>query len=161
MSERAWWEMTPRPEYGIAILRIVLGTVFAAHGAQKLFQFGLEGLAGGFASMGIPLPTVAAAAVIATELLGGIALIVGALSRLVAVPLAATMLVATLLVHLPAGFFAPDGVEFTLTLMAGSLAILFAGPGALAVDNVLAARRSEHGRVHEIAGPARRSSRAA
>jgi putative oxidoreductase len=150
-----------RPEFGIAILRLVLGTVFAAHGAQKLFQFGLEGLTASFGSMGIPLPALAAAVVIVTELLGGIALIVGAFSRLVAVPLAATMLVATLLVHLPAGFFAPNGIEFTLTLMAGSLAILFAGPGAWALDNSLAARRSADRKGGAVLEPSRRSARAA
>lgn len=161
MSMRTRLDGILRPEIGIALLRVVLGMVFVAHGAQKLFQFGFEGLTGAFGSMGIPLPALSAALVIATELVGGAALLVGALSRIVAVPLAVTMLVATLVVHLPAGFFAPDGVEFTLTLMAGTLAILFAGPGAWAVDNVLFARREDHGADREISAPRRERARAA
>ena len=90
--------------------------------------------------MGIPLPGVSAVLVTLTELLGGAALIAGLFTRLTAVPLAVTMLVAMLAVHLPGGFFAPNGIEFTLTLLAATVALGLSGPGNLAVDNLRAAR---------------------
>ena len=118
----------PRIDLGLLVLRVVLGTVFLAHGAQKLFVFGFDGVTG---------PLVAL-----VEFFGGLALIVGLLSRLAGVGLAATMLGAILLVHLPAGFFAPKGVEFVLTLMAGALAIAATGAGRFSLDHALASRRT-------------------
>jgi putative oxidoreductase len=115
-------------------LRLVLGLVFVAHGAQKLFGFGLAGTAGFLGSLGVPLPTVAAAGLITVELLGGVALILGAWTRIVAALLAADMLVAILAVHLRGGFFVPDGVEFVLTLLGGCLALVGLGPGPCSVD---------------------------
>jgi putative oxidoreductase len=120
-------------------LRLVLGLVFVAHGAQKLFAFGLAGTADFLGSLGIPLPTVAAAGLIAVELLGGVALLLGASTRVVAALLAADMLVAILTVHLRGGFFVPDGVEFVLTLFGGCLALVGLGAGSCSVDG---ARRS-------------------
>jgi putative oxidoreductase len=109
-------------------LRLALGVVFAIHGGQKLFAFGLAGTAGFLAQVGMPLPTVAAAGVIAVELLGGLALVLGAATR-----------VALLTVHLRGGFFVPDGIEFVLTLLAGALTLAVLGPGVPSVDH---ARRS-------------------
>jgi putative oxidoreductase len=123
---------------GIAILRVALGAIFVAHGAQKLLAYGLAGTAGAFAQMGIPFPEVSAALVITTELLGGLALILGLFTRLASLPLAVDMLVAALVVHLPAGFFLPQGMEFTLLLLAGTVALVLTGPGAFALDGVLA-----------------------
>src|SRR5687768_2898920 len=123
--------------WGLTVLRVVTGIVFLMHGYQKVFVFGLDGVEGSFTQMGIPLPAVSAVLVSALELLGGIALIAGALTRLVAVPLAVTMVVAILQVHLGAGFFAPHGFEFPLMLLAGLIGLGLAGPGALAVDNLL------------------------
>lgn len=123
--------------YGIGILRIVLGTIFMAHGLQKLLEFGLSGTAGAFGQMGIPLPTLSAAVVMTAELLGGLALVLGLFTRLAAVPLAVTMLVAMLAVHRPGGFFLPEGIEYTLTLLGANLSLMLAGPGAWALDNVL------------------------
>lgn len=117
-------------------LRVVVGLVFVVHGGQKLFAFGLAGTAGFLGSLGIPLPTVAAVALIAVELLGGLALLVGAFTRVAALLLAADMLGAALLVHLPKGFFLPDGVEFVLTLLGGTLTLAGTGPGMLSVDGV-------------------------
>jgi putative oxidoreductase len=124
--------------HGIAILRIALGSIFVAHGLQKLLAFGWAGTAAGFGQAGLPFPELSAALVIATELLGGAALALGLYTRLVALPLAVVMLVATLVVHLPAGFFLPQGMEFTLLMLAGTLALILTGPGALALDGVLA-----------------------
>src|SRR3989442_14031089 len=63
--------------WGLVPLRLVIGLVFAVHGAQKLFVFGLGGAAGFMAKWGIPLPSVAAVVVMAVEILGGLALILG------------------------------------------------------------------------------------
>jgi putative oxidoreductase len=115
-------------------LRIVVGLVFVAHGGQKLFGFGLAGTAGFLASLGIPLPTVAAAGLIAAELVGGLALLVGAGTRIAAAVLAADMLVAILTVHLRGGFFLPDGVEFVLTLLGACVALLGLGAGPCSID---------------------------
>lgn len=127
----------------LAVLRVVVGTVFVAHGAQKLFVFGLAGVTGGFAGMGIPLPGITAPAVALVEFFGGLALIVGLLTRLTGVGLAITMLGALFLVHLPAGFFLPNGVEFVLTLASAAAALALSGPGAYSVDALLARRRSQ------------------
>ncbi|MGH9804640.1 MAG: DoxX family protein [Candidatus Acidiferrales bacterium] len=126
--------------WGIALLRVIVGIVFVAHGAQKLFGFGLAGLAGFLGQQGIPLPTVAAAVLIATELGGGLALVLGLLTRWAALPLAFAMLVATLTVHLEGGFFLPQGYEYTLTLLAATIALALTGPGRPALDALLAQR---------------------
>jgi putative oxidoreductase len=125
---------------GTALLRVVVGTVFAVHGAQKVFVYGLDGVAGAFGEMGVPLAAVAGPLVAFVELLGGLALIAGLATRWVALPLAFTMLVAMLLVHLPAGFFAPNGIEFTLTLFAASVSLVLTGPGAFSLDGLIAGR---------------------
>jgi len=70
--------------WGLVPLRLVVGLVFAVHGAQKLFVFGLGGAAGFMAKVGIPLPSVAAVVVMAVEILGGLALILGLGTRLAA-----------------------------------------------------------------------------
>jgi putative oxidoreductase len=126
--------------WGIAVLRVIVGVVFLAHGAQKLFAFGLVGLAGFLAQQGFPLPTLAAAVLIATELVGGLALLLGLFTRWAALPLAFAMLVAMLKVHFKAGFFLPNGFEYTLTLLAATVALALAGSGRLALDAVWARR---------------------
>jgi putative oxidoreductase len=120
--------------WGLLALRVVVGLVFVVHGAQKLFGFGLAGTAGFLGGLGIPLPTVAAAGVIAVELLGGLALLVGVGTRVAAALLAADMLVAMLTVHLRGGFFVPDGVEFVLTLFGACVALAGLGAGPWSVD---------------------------
>ena len=131
---------SPRLDAGLALLRVILGTVFLAHGAQKLFVFGIPGVIQGFTGMGVPLPGVAAPAVTLLEFAGGIALIAGLFTPLVALGLAVDLLGALVLVHLPAGFFAPNGVEFPLTLLAGLATLLLTGPGAWSLDGVRARR---------------------
>lgn len=128
--------------WGLAVLRVVTGLVFFMHGWTKVFVWGFEGTAAGFAQMGIPLAGVAGPMVGLLELLGGVALVAGLATRWISIPLAFTMLVAILKVHLAAGFFAPNGYEFPLMLLAGLVGLTLAGGGAFAVDNVLAARRA-------------------
>jgi putative oxidoreductase len=133
---------TNRADLGLALLRVVLGVVFLAHGYTKVFVWGLGGTAAGFEQMGIPLAGVMGPFIGLLELLGGLALVLGLATRWISLPLAATMVVATLKVHLPNGFYAPNGIEFTLMLFAGLMALALAGGGAFAVDNLLAARRA-------------------
>ena len=131
-----------RQDAGLALLRIVTGAVFLAHGAQKLFQYGLAGVTASFARIGVPLAAVTAPVVSGLEFFGGIALIAGLLTRLVSLGLAIDMLGAIFLVHLAGGFFVPKGVEFALMLLASAAALALAGPGAFSLDAALARRRA-------------------
>jgi putative oxidoreductase len=126
--------------WGFTAFRVVVGTVFLAHGIQKFFMFGLHGVAGAFASMGIPVPAVTSVLVATVELLGGAALILGFLTRWAAVLNGFDMVVAILLVHLKNGFFNPSGVEFPLTLLVACIVLAIHGPGAASVDGALAKR---------------------
>lgn len=138
----------PRPDTHVklsatlAVLRVVSGVVFAAHGAQKLFSVGLAGVGAGFAQMGVPLAGVVGPAVALLEFFGGIALIVGLFTRLSAVGLAIIMLGAIFLVHLSGGFFLPSGYEFAFLLFGTATALALAGAGDWSLDARLAGRRS-------------------
>ncbi len=93
---------TTSTSIGLTALRIVLGVVFIAHGAQKFTQ-GIPGVAQGFAGMGVPLAEVAAPLVAGLELVGGILLVLGVATRVVGLLLAVDMVVAGLLAHATAG----------------------------------------------------------
>jgi putative oxidoreductase len=121
----------------LAALRVILGATFIAHGAQKLFVFGFAGVAGGFAQMGIPMPGFFGPFVGLVEFFGGIAIVLGLLTRVAALGLAVNMVVAMLAVHLKAGFFNPGGVEFPLALFGMAVALLTTGAGAFSVDALL------------------------
>lgn len=131
-----------RIDLALAVLRLVVGIVFIAHGGQKVFVYGLDGVAGSFGQMGIPAAGVTGPLTALVEFLGGMALVAGLLTRLAGVGLAIVMAGAIGFAHFSAGFFAPQGYEFPLTLLAASLALALAGPGRFSLDAAIAGRRA-------------------
>lgn len=129
-------------DVALLVLRLVLGGVFVAHGAQKLFGSfggpGIEGTAGFHEQLGIkPARPMAVLAGLA-EFVGGILVIAGFLTPLAALALIVVMIVAILKVHLKNGFFAASGgYEFNLVLVAVAVALLLAGSGAYSIDAAL------------------------
>jgi putative oxidoreductase len=132
------------------VIRIVLALVIFPHGAQKVFGwFGGYGFSGtlGYFTDTLGIPALFAVLVFAAELVGGIGLAVGALSRVAAAGLIAVMTGAIFITHLQHGFFmnwsgaqAGEGFEYHLLVIGMSLATLIAGGGRWSVDRRLAAR---------------------
>ena len=121
------------------ILRVPVGIVLAAHGAQKLFGwlggYGLEGTGQWMASVGLEPGYLMALLAGSAEFFGGLALLAGVLVRPAAAVSAFTMLVAILSVHLEHGLFmSNNGYEYALTLFAATLALTFQGAGSFSVD---------------------------
>ena len=135
-----------RVNAALAILRIVLGVVFIAHGAQKLFVYGLGGVAGAFGQMGVPLPGVTGPAIAFLEFFGGIAVVLGLFTQPLALLLAVDMLGAIALVTITKGLI--GGYEFELSLLGSALALALAGAGEYSLDRMLAVRKAE-ARRHE------------
>jgi putative oxidoreductase len=125
----------------LAALRIILGFLFAAHGWQKFNVWTFAGTQASFAKMGVPAAEVMAPVIAVLELAGGIALILGILTRVVAALLALDMLGALFLVHAPAGIFAANGgYELVLLLAAAAFALALTGAGRLSLDRALFGR---------------------
>ena len=91
--------------------------------------------------MGIPMPGITGPLTGVVELLAGLALVVGLMTRLAGLGLDVIMLGAISMVHIGAGFWAPNGVEFPLALMAGATTIALSGAGRFSLDAAIAARR--------------------
>ncbi|GAB3661057.1 DoxX family protein [Zhihengliuella somnathii] len=128
---------------GRTVLRVVVGFLFVAHGWQKYNEWTLAGTTAAFSDMGIPLAETTAPVIATLELVGGIALIIGLLSRPVAVLLTLDMLGALILVHASAGVFvANNGYELVLLLGAAALTIALMGPGRVSADHALFGRRN-------------------
>jgi putative oxidoreductase len=121
--------------YAPLVLRVATGLVFAMHGYQKLTQMGVDGVAGFLGSLGFPLATFFAVILIAVELLGGVALILGLFTHWAAKLTAIVALVALLTVHASKGFFISEGgIEFILVLLAASISLMISGAGAFSLD---------------------------
>lgn len=137
---------TPRQlSVGLALVRVMTGVIMFMHGYQKFFMVGLDGVTGFFTQVGIPFPQLVAPLVATIEVAGGIALIVGVLTRLVAAAFVFDMLSAFVFVHLANGFFVPAGVEFVTLLMFACIAFVIAGPGAFSIDEARASRATVAG----------------
>lgn len=124
-------------------LRLPVGIIFAAHGAQKLFGwfggYGLEGTGQWMASIGIEPGILMAALAGGAEFFGGLALLLGVLVRPAAAVLAFTMLVAIFSVHIGNGLFmSKNGYEFGLALLAATASLFVSGAGRKSVDERLA-----------------------
>jgi len=129
--------------YSPLALRIPIGIIFIAHGAQKLFGwfggYGLEGTGGWMESIGLAPGFIMALMAGSSEFFGGLFILLGLLTRPAAIALSFTMVVAIFSVHFANGLFmSNNGYEFALALLAASLSLAFTGAGKLAVDNVLA-----------------------
>jgi putative oxidoreductase len=131
------------PSLPLTVVRLALGTVMFAHGAQKLLGwwggFGFSATMGSFESMGIP--SLFAFLAIAAEFLGGIGLILGFLTRIAAFGIMTNMIVAIVMVHARNGLFmnwtgkqGGEGFEYHVLAIAMALAVILGGAGAFSVD---------------------------
>ncbi len=115
----------------LLVMRIALGAIMVAHGAQKVF-----GGIGGFEKMltGMGVPWFMAYVVAAAEFGGGILVLAGLLTRLAAFAIFCDMAVAIAKVHLKHGLQGPGGYEFPLACAALAFALVFLGAGPISLD---------------------------
>lgn len=150
----------------LTLLRLALGVVFFAHGAQKMLGwFGGPGFSGamkGFTEY-LHIPAPLAFLAIAAEFFGGLALIAGLLGRVAAAGIAVVMIVAAAMVHLPFGFFMNwsgaqkgEGIEYHLLALAAAAVLVLRGSGAWSLDRLLARRQAPRssGLAREAGRPA-------
>jgi putative oxidoreductase len=135
-------------------LRLIVGFGFMEHGFAKLSK-GPEAFAGILQALAVPAPHFMAWATIMTELLGGLAILLGAFVSIISLPLAMLLLVAIFTVHLPYGFssiklmsviagrpqFGPPGYECDLLYLACLVALVLGGSGPMAIDDYLKKKR--------------------
>jgi putative oxidoreductase len=148
-----WRELLRTPNSApLAVVRLGLGTVMFAHGAQKMLGWwggaGFNGTVNFFGSLGIP--SALALLAIAAEFFGGLGLILGFLTRIAAFGVLSNMTVAVAMIHAKNGLFmnwmgnkTGEGFEFHLLAIAMSLAVIIGGAGAFSIDHVLS-----HAPVH-------------
>jgi putative oxidoreductase len=150
-----------RKSRGALVARVTLGLVMLPHGAQKaLGWFGGEGLRATVEQMSQQgIPVALALTVVAGELLGSLALLVGLLGRVAAAAIALNMLGAIVLVHMSNGFFmnwtgtkSGEGFEYHLLAMGLALVVLIKGSGALSIDRALKHRPAQAS-LFESRGP--------
>lgn len=136
-------------EFTLTFVRLILGIVFFAHGAQKLLGwyggFGFTATVGAFVKMGMPLAIAYFA--IFVEFFGGLSMIFGLLSRLAGLGIAAEMCGAIATVHYHNGLFMNwyglqkgEGFEYHLLTIAVAVLIMVRGAGALSFDRMIAAK---------------------
>ena len=141
-------------DYVLTVMRLILGIVFFAHGAQKMLGWfggaGFSGTMGMFAQAG--MPAALAFLVIFTEFFGSLSMLLGLLSRLAGVGITALMLGAIAMVHIKFGFFMNwfgnqkgEGFEYHLLAIALALAIAVRGAGALSIDRAIAGETASPG----------------
>jgi putative oxidoreductase len=132
-------------DFALLVVRVIVGIIIAAHGWQKLADIGPANFGQTLlVQSGVPSPIFMGYVVTFTEVIGAILLIVGLLSRLVALVLTINLGIATLLVNVHVGLLSSTegvGAELPLALIAGVLAILLAGPGRLSLDYLLGVER--------------------
>jgi putative oxidoreductase len=129
-------------DLAVLVLRLVVGLLFAAHGAQKLFGVlgggGLEGTAGMFDNIGLRPGWLQARAAGTAELVGGLLIALGLFTPFAAAALIAVMVAAIVTVHAPNGIWNTNqGYEFNLVLIAAVFALAGIGAGAWSLDNAL------------------------
>ena len=134
-------------------LRLIVGYGFMEHGYAKLAR-GLEAFPAILQALGVPAPHLMGWLTILVEIIGGLAVLLGALVPLASIPMAAVLLVAMITVHLPYGFssiklqavtaagaqFGPPGYETDLLYLACLAALVLGGSGPLAIERLLAKR---------------------
>jgi putative oxidoreductase len=128
--------------FGLLIIRLVIGLLFVGHGAQKLFGwfggYGLKGTGGWMESIGIKPGVTMALLAGLSELMGGILFALGLLTPLAGLLIAATMVVSIVKVHGPNGLWSTqNGYEYNLVLLAVAIGIALIGPGQYAIDAFL------------------------
>ena len=159
------WMLGTDGDWVITIVRIVLGVVFFAHGAQKALGWfggaGLQSTVRVFREQ-LRIPAPLALLSVAAEFLGGLGLIVGLLSRIAALGIAVVMIVALVAVHGKFGFFMNwygekqgHGIEYHILVLALALAVMVKGAGAFSLDQVLYQHISDQNGVSPGAGTER------
>lgn len=135
--------LTPARDAVLLLARIAIGAVFIAHGWEKMSTNGIDQTSSTFSDAGVPLATASAWAASIIEIVGGLALIAGALVPVVGIMLALDMLGAYLFVHMGEGLFVTNGgFELVLALGIASLMLATFGAGRYSIDYAIAASTS-------------------